>query len=448
MRSKLVVGVTMLLVLGLAASARAQDQDGKEDMNTTLQALKQRIKDQDRRLAELEAREAASKNVLTKDDVRKVVDEMYADAAKRSSGMPKWAENLKFSGDFRLRYDGQYYDFAAKGSPSSDQLKDRNRARYRLRFGFVKTWMEDQMEVGFRLASGNSNDPTSTNQTMGESGGGEVGFAKRPVWVDLAYAKYAPKELKGLSITGGKMINPMLFNDLFWDTDVNPEGFWAEYKPTFGNLTPFVGGGYFIVKETNQGAATTDSYDVDMWAIQLGATYAFTPDVKYTLFALYNGYSTYGNSINATNGNDTLANISNFRIIDVGNKVDFKLFNIPFSVFFDWAHNCANSDPAVNYDNKSDAYATGLNIGQNKKKGDWSLKYRYGYIQANSLPGQYVDSDFGFANRKGHVWGGTYNVTDDLTAGLSLYYTSPIHAMSNPNEGDTTTLMADLVWKF
>ncbi len=448
MRSKLVVGVGMLLMLSLAAPSWAQAQDSNDDLNTTLQALKQRIKDQDRRLAELESREAESKNVLTKDDVRKVVDEMYADAAKRGNGMPKWAENLKFSGDFRLRYDSQIYDFAAKGSPSSDGQKDRNRARYRLRFGLVKTWMEDQMEVGFRLASGNSNDPTSTNQTLGESGAGEVGFAKRPIWVDLAYAKYAPKEIKGLSITGGKMKNPMLFNDVFFDTDVNPEGFWAEYKPTFGNLTPFVGGGYFLIKETNQGTSTTDSYDVDMWAVQMGATYAFSPDLKYTLFGLYNGYSTYDDSVNATNGNDTLSKITNFRTITVGNKVDFNLFKIPFSVFFDWAHNCANSDPTPKYDGESNAYAVGLNIGENKKKGDWSLKYRYGYIQANSLPGQYVDSDFGFANRKGHVFGGAYNITDDLTAGVSVYYTSPIHAVSNPNEGDTTTIQGDLVWKF
>ncbi len=437
----------MLLLMGLIVPSWALAEDKTEDVKATLEALQQRIKEQDRRLAELEAREATSKNAVTKDDVRKVVEEMYADASKRGSSLPKWAENLTFSGDFRLRYENLSYDFRDTAATPGDR-KDRNRERYRLRFGFVKTYLEDQLEVGFRLASGNNSDPTGTNQTLGESSSGEVGFAKRPVWIDLAYAKYAPKEIKGLSITGGKMKNPMLFNDVFFDTDVNPEGLWAEYKPTFGNLTPFVGGGYFIIKETNQGAGAAESYDVDMWAAQLGATYAFSPDLKYTLFGLYNGYSNYDDSVNATNGNDTLSKITNFRTITVGNKVDFNLFKIPFSVFFDVAHNCANSDPTPKYDGESNAYVAGLNIGQNKKKGDWSLKYRYGHIQANSLPGQYVDSDFGFANRKGQVFGGTYNITDDLTAGVTVFYTSPVHAVSNPYEGDTTTIQGDLVWKF
>ena len=433
----ILLGVAVALVIGLPGVARSDEATDKK-----IQELQKQLADMKTRLDELQ------ENKANKEEMVKLLEKWQDDAAKRGSGMPAWAENLKFSGDFRLRAESVIYDYREKTANPGDNLKDRNRERYRLRFGLVKTWMEDQMEVGFRLASGNNNDPTTTNQSLGESSSGEVGFAKRPIWIDLAYAKYSPKEIKGLSIIGGKMKDPMMFNDIFFDTDVNPEGVWAEYKPTFGNLTPFVGGGYFIIKETNQGTSTTDSYDVDMWAVQFGATYAFSPDLKYTLFGLYNGYSTYDDSINATNGNDTLSKISNFRTITVGNKLDFNLFNIPFSVFFDWAHNCANSDPTPKYEHESDAYATGLNIGENKKKGDWSLKYRFGYVQPNSLPGQYVDSDFGFANRKGQIFGGSYNITNDLTADVTVFYTSPIHAVSNPNEGDTTTIRGDLVWKF
>jgi len=35
-----------------------------------------------------------------------------------------------------------------------------------------------------------------------------------------------------------------LTNEIFWDTDVNPEGLWAEYKaPNLGNFEPFIGAG-------------------------------------------------------------------------------------------------------------------------------------------------------------------------------------------------------------
>ncbi|MFO7902329.1 MAG: putative porin, partial [Pirellulaceae bacterium] len=73
----------------------------------------------------------------------------------------------------------------------------RNRARFRLRFGIKKTWLDDQIEVGFRLASGSDDDPTSTNQSFDNF------WSTKPVWIDLAYATWRPKAIKGLTVTGG-----------------------------------------------------------------------------------------------------------------------------------------------------------------------------------------------------------------------------------------------------
>jgi hypothetical protein len=318
------------------------------------------------------------------------------------------------------------------------------------------------LEVGFRLASGSSNDPTTTNQTFGENSSSEPAFAKRPVWIDMAWAKYSPKDLKGFSIAAGKMANPMILNEIFLDTDINPEGAWAEYKvPNLGNLEPFAGAGYFILKEV--GSAPKDANysgeDVDLLAYQAGLSYKITPDVKYTvggLFLQYNDYrNSQGNTSNSgTRGNDRpLSLVGDFRVIDVTNKLEFKAFGLPASVYFDWAHNCGNKDSNPHYDDKDNALATGITLGRNKKAGDWSLKYLYAYIQPNSLPGALVDADFGASNRKGHLWGGAYNVTDDLTVGVWVYYTKPIHSDTNTvngvaNEGTTTTVRGELVWKF
>jgi len=107
----------------------------------------------------------------------------------------------------------------------------------------------------------------------------------------------------------------------------------------------------------------------------------------------------------------------------------------------DFAHNCGND-----YGGQSDAIGVGGGIGENKKKGDWSVKYMYKYIQADSVPGQFNDASFGGANRRGHVACGTYNITDVLKAAASLYYTQPINGAVKSNT--VTTVYLDLIWSF
>jgi hypothetical protein len=350
-------------------------------------------------------------------------------------------ENLKFGGDLRLRYEFNGFNW---GSTATSDKKDRNRERYRLRFGAVKTWLDDQLEVGFRLASGENNDATSTNQTFTQD------FSKKPVWIDLAYAKYSPKDLKGFSVTGGKMIKPWTENDVFFDTDVNPEGFWAEYKaPKMRCIEPFVGAGYFMVNES------ADGYDSDLALYQAGLRVELCKDVKYTFATNFQDWNRYDVSGATPRGNDSpLSRVPGFRVLNLTNNLDVaSVWGRPLNVFADYAHNSGGSDEAHHYDGQNNAFATGVKYGQNKKTGDWSLKYRYAFVEANALPGHFVDSDFGFANRKGHVIGAEYNILDSLTLGVNCFLTQPVFSPtttsgSSPFEDMTTTVMVDLVWKF
>lgn len=452
---RLPLAAAAIWALAISGVARADEATDKK-----IQELQKQLADMKAQLDEMQ------QNKASKDEMVKLLDKMQADASRRTAAMPAWAENLKFSGDFRLRYVNDSYNWG--DSATSGERKDRNRARFRLRFGFVKTWMDDQLEVGFRLANSEfnssypgNNDPTSTNSTFGND------WSKKPIWIDLAYAKYAPKWAPGFSITGGKMKNPMLLNDVFLDDSVNPEGFWAEYKPRFGNFEPFVGSGYFILNEVSQSTAATSTapyvpaHDSTMWAVQGGVGYNFSPDFKYAIGVLYQDYEAYnlafgpagaGNK-SYTRGNDVLTKIPGFRIVDITNRFDFKVLNVPWTTFFDWAYNLDNSDVAGAYNNQSNAVVAGVNIGQNKKKGDWSLRYRYAYLQGNSIPGYFAWSDFGNSDRKGHVFGGGYSLTDDLTALVTVFITEPIHSTTTTTSGSatediTTTLQADLVWRF
>ena len=75
------------------------------------------------------------KGILTEQEAKEMLDESKkeSDKAASKSGLSSWVSSLKFSGDFRARYDGVYQDDSNSGPGTATQ--DRHRFRYRLRFG-------------------------------------------------------------------------------------------------------------------------------------------------------------------------------------------------------------------------------------------------------------------------------------------------------------------------
>jgi hypothetical protein len=117
---------------------------------------------------------------------------------------------ISFSGDIRLRAEPFF------GGPA-DQSQDRLRGRFRSRFNATAD-LGEQFRAGFTLASGDINDPTSTNQTL-------TGFyTRKAVALDQAFVEFTPKQFKALTITGGKFRYPWYNTELTWDKDLNPEG--------------------------------------------------------------------------------------------------------------------------------------------------------------------------------------------------------------------------------
>jgi len=115
-----------------------------------------------------------------------------------------------FSGDFRLR-DEPFF-----GGPSNESLV-QDRERFRLRFN-VNAKLNDDFAGGFSLASGDINDPTSTNQTI-------TGFyTRKAIAIDKAFVDYTPHPWHALTLIGGKFAYPWYNTELTWDKDLNPEG--------------------------------------------------------------------------------------------------------------------------------------------------------------------------------------------------------------------------------
>jgi Skp family chaperone for outer membrane proteins len=190
---------------------------------------------------------------------------------------------ISFSGDVRLRGEPFF------GGPT-DQSLDRARARLRARFNAVAT-LGEQFRAGFTLASGDINDPTSTNQTL-------TGFyTRKAVALDLAFAEFTPKAFKPLTLTGGKFRYPWYNTELTWDRDLNPEG--AAETLAFNLHTPvlkrFALIGFQLPFAEMAGTSSTDKRITQAitYGGQLQTTWKLAP--KVTLSA-YTGYYNYRGS--------------------------------------------------------------------------------------------------------------------------------------------------------
>ena len=117
---------------------------------------------------------------------------------------------ISFSGDVRVRAEPFF------GGPTDESL-DRTRARVRARFNAFAD-LGSQFRAGISLASGDVNDPVSTNATL-------TGFyTRKPIALDQAFVEFNHKDFRPLTLTAGKFRYPWFNTELTWDKDLNPEG--------------------------------------------------------------------------------------------------------------------------------------------------------------------------------------------------------------------------------
>jgi hypothetical protein len=184
---------------------------------------------------------------------------------------------ISFSGDVRLRAEPFF------GGPS-DQSLDRARARVRARFNAVAN-LGEQFRAGITLASGDINDPTSTNQTL-------TGFySRKAVALDQAFVEFTPKAFKPLTLTAGKFRYPWYNTELTWDKDLNPEG--AAETLAFNLNTPVLKRialvGFQLPFAEIAGTATNDKRITQSitYGGQLQTTWQLGPRLK---LSAYTGY--------------------------------------------------------------------------------------------------------------------------------------------------------------
>jgi hypothetical protein len=443
------------------------------------------------------------KHLITDQEAEEVRGELTSEAAATSAGKLKLSTpitEVELYGDARLRYEVRT---AQSGPPDTitppGENSQRDRFRYRLRLGLRGTLADDWF-FGLRLET--SSNSRSTNVTINdEASGGPFSKGSDGINVGQAYLGY--KGFHDITLTGGRMPNPLITTSMIWDADINPEGLAEQWKHTFnlsyggGQTAPaveskdgksvapppsephkmaldlFANFAQFVYDDSNPedpvgprsvtGGRLVPNTDAFMLAWQIGAKLNFTKDM-YLQFAptLYN-YTGNGDSFNVFfSGDPSFRNsavppvvvarnqtgINSLLVFDMPAEFDWKIGEIPMRIFSDFATNFEADDraTAAGHPDKGDeryAYQIGLGIGRIKQKHDWALEVFYQHVEQFAVDPNLVDSDLfdGRVNMEGFAVRGGFALSDAVVFNLTYGYGEQIdHDLGTGGTGDAFTL--------
>ena len=441
----------LLLSAATAANAAVSEADLQQLQQKLEQALN-RIDQLEQRLAAVDATQPAASTAPAGAVVSAQApapapaavaaapaDQVASTAAKAEPSA--WADRIRIEGDFRYRF--QKDDV---GDPISDS-RDRNRIRAR---PVIIATLDEELEVGFGLATGQGNDPVSSNQTLGDGG------ADKDVTIDLAYFNWTGVE--DSSIRGGRFKNTFLVpggSQLQWDSDWRPEGLDIAWN----NGTFFAqGAGVYLESDSNQDNEEF-SYILQTGAMGKLGPLALSGGVGYSDVGAA-GKPCFYNQSSAVPGADDLCQgnqavgvepdqtyLYDFQVYNVFAQAGMDVADLPLLLYADYINN-------TDADEYEQGYLIGTQLGSLKEKGDWQVGYYYEELESNATLGLLTNSDFGGggANGKGNVVSAGYAFTSQTNFQLTYYMvdrnSDHIATINNGQEISVDTLQLDLNFKY
>ncbi len=465
------IGISLcgwLVMMGLWVSpALAQKKSVAEEILDILKAEHQ-INDEkynellSKAKAENEAREAG-------------VEAFRRDPVKDVKKSIDWLDRFTFAGDMRVRSEG----FFQEQGPNATA---RVRERIRLRFGATMK-ITDEVLAGFRLTSGDPDNPLSTNQTLTDL------FTRKPLSIDQAYITLTPKQSIGLqdyawnpiTITAGKFANPVfrpraiMNSELIWDDDLTPEGLsetFTLFEGSEGLLRRF---------QVNlmQWTAREATSAADSWMLggQVVTALQILPSTRLTLAMADYGFAKPDFIAQARNGNSSLK-LTNSVILQDGTIVQggFPIspgagkkqirsflggFNIlngsfqldyntgyaqwPLALIADFAHNTEAKN------GKDFAVWTGLSLGATKNPGDWAFSAVWARVETDSVMSFFNYDDFGRdggTNVQGPFLKIDYMLFPRLTLSVKNHFVSFIDRPKGQSNSTVNRVQFDAVLAF
>ncbi len=202
-----------------------------------------------------------------RDEVKQeVLAQAKAENWAAPNALPEWTKRFHPYGDIRLRYEWDLFakrnspfpDFATLNSgnpfdfsgytnpgvevPQLDTTVNRERMRLRARVGTTID-IADDFTADLELATGNTTNPVSTNQTLGTD------LNKDNILLNRATLKYTPTSWA--TAWFGRFDNPWLSSELVWSNEINFDGVAVKLAPHIDDeTTPFLTFGAFPIENT------------------------------------------------------------------------------------------------------------------------------------------------------------------------------------------------------
>jgi hypothetical protein len=314
------------------------------------------------------------------------------------------APRHRVGGDMRLRYEGNFGD---------EDARDWNRGvlRARLRADYRAT---DSIIVGGQLATGDPDDPNSTDVTLSN-------FADDfGVNLDQAYVRLRSG---AMDAWGGKFPLPFTRSDLVWDADVNPQGLGGIYRVPFDNGAGLrLAGLYFLVDQSVAGS------DSSMTGAQVGLEMPLTESLRFDVAAARYDYSLA--SVAGADAGDFRSNV----VGPDGRYVsNFDLLNGIATLNFDglrerWplrasAEYVYNRGARVAGDT---GYSVELSAGRIRERGDWRVGYGYSMAEVDAVLAAFSQDNTTFGtNYRQHNLFASYSILDNLVLDTVWYRYRP-----------------------
>ncbi len=452
--------IALAVVASLILSGQAFAVDSAEKRIQRLeQQLGQALKQIDELKKEVKQQKAVgtatAKQVEQNDLAQKETEKKVATPAAL---LPDWLKKVSLFGDVRIRHEGFYHQ---PGPTKGATITARNRERFRARVG-VNVNYSDELSGTVRAATGNPNDPISTNEDMGKV------FNRKNWNLDQAFITFKPGQSfnmrpGALALIAGKQPLPFFrVGEMVWDDDLTPEGFSETYalldKPwdVFDQVKFHAYQWTFSEVSNNQdgwivGGQINPTMTLGPAQIELGLAHSWYLNPDLIADALNPKSKNFNSALKNSNltvpDGSTIAYKSGFSLSNETLAVTFPdvVCNQPLKIFQDYVYNWEAAT--------SDSYGIqgGLKLGQTKKRGDWAATALYEYLGQESALSSFAYSDFGpvgGTNVEGPIISLDYQLLDPLTVSAKSSFTNSINRTSGQRNPTTTRLMLDAMIKF
>ena len=342
------------------------------------------------------------------------------DETSNESTPAPWYERLRFSGDFRSRYEGFY--------KTSRPTRNRTRLRLRLR---VDSQINDDTRFQLQVASGDPGTPASTNQTF------KGFFQPKPFNLDRAYIAYNPQAAKALTLGIGKFPTPILRTQMTFDDDLNFEGGWEQisWQP-HERIDIDLGSIQTAVNEVSRGADAfmlggygAASFAFGSNSLQFSATNYMWRNADQIVVAQASGKLTSiltNRVILNTNGIATNF-ASEFNVIDVIAEATLATphSGYPLRLLVDYAVNTRATTSQNNGLWIEAAY------GDPGPVGSWGATYTSAWIEQDVTPSAFVFSDMPGTNIRLNMIETSYVVKPGVSLDVTLHLTKRLIVPEN-----------------